>query len=149
VQARYIAPTGHDAGGAQFSTDVADVAKANQCLACHQVGVQSVGPSYLDVSLKYRNQQNAGEYLHDKLKTGGAGVWGEVPMPPQIALKQEDADKLVAAILGLSDGISQSKGTLEGTLQLAPGYGAEAGGAWEISAEAPGYAPAKLRIPAQ
>jgi len=70
-------------------------------------------------------------------------------MPPQIALKQEDADKLVAAILGLSDGISQSKGTLEGTLQLAPGYGAEAGGAWEISAEAPGYAPAKLRIPAQ
>ena len=149
VRARYIAPTGHDAGGAQFSTDVADVAKANQCLACHQVGVQSVGPSYLDVSLKYRNQQNAGEYLHDKLKTGGAGVWGEVPMPPQIALKQEDADKLVAAILGLSDGISQSKGTLQGTLQLAPGYGAEAGGAWEISAEAPGYAPAKLRIPAQ
>ncbi len=149
VRARYIAPTGHDAGGAQFSTDVAELAKSNQCLACHQVAVPSVGPSYLDVSLKYRLQQNAGEYLHNKLKTGGAGVWGEVPMPPQIALKQEDADKLVAAILGLSDGISQSKGSLEGTLQLAPAYGAEPGGAWEISAEAPGYSPVKTRIPAK
>ena len=149
VRARYIAPTGHDAGGAQFSTDIAELAKTNQCLACHQVGVQSVGPSYLDVSLKYRNQQNANEYLHGKLKTGGAGVWGEVPMPPQIALKQEDADKLVAAILGLSDGISETKGTLEGTLQLAPKYEVESGGAWEISAEAPGYAPAKTRIPAK
>ena len=149
VRARYIAPTGHDAGGAQFSTDIADLAKANQCLACHQVGVQSVGPAYLDVSLKYRGQQNAGDYLNNKLKTGGAGVWGEVPMPPQIALKQEDADKLVEAILGLSDGISQSNGAQEGTLQLAPEYGAEAGGAWEISAEAPGYAPAKTRIPAK
>ncbi len=149
VRARYIAPTGHDAGGAQFSTDIAELAKANQCLACHQVGVPSVGPSYLEVSLKFRNQGNASEYLHEKLKKGGAGVWGEVPMPPQVALKQEDADQLVAAILGLSDGISQVKGTLEGTLPLPPAYDAEPGGAWEISAEAPGYSPAKLRIPAK
>ncbi len=149
VRARYIAPTGHDAGGAQFSTDVAELAKANQCFACHQVGVTSVGPAYLDVSLKYRNQQNAGEYLHNKLKTGGAGVWGEVPMPPQIALKQEDADKLVTAILGLSDGISETKGKLEGTLELAPKYEVQPGGAWEISVQAPGYAPAKTRVPAK
>ncbi len=149
VSARYIPPTGHDEGGAGFSPEIAEIAAANQCLACHQVAISSVGPSYLDVSLKYRGQQNAGDYLHGKLKTGGAGVWGEVPMPPQIALKQEDADKLVAAILGLSDGMSQSKGSLEGTLALAPDYGAEPGGVWEISAEAPGYAPAKKRIPAK
>ncbi len=149
VRARYIAPTGHDAGGAQFSTDMAELAKTNQCFACHQVGVKSVGPSYLDVSLKYRNQQKANEYLHEKLKTGGAGVWGEVPMPPQIALTPEDANKLVGAILGLSEGISETKGSLEGTLLLAPKYEVEPGGAWEISAEAPGYAPAKTRIPAK
>ena len=149
VRARYVAPTGHDAGGAQFSSENAELAKANQCSACHQVGVKSVGPSYLDISLKYRNQQNAGDYLHNKLKTGGAGVWGEIPMPPQVALKPEDADKLVAAILGLSDGISETKGTLEGTLQLAPKYEVQSGGAWEISVEAPGYAPAKTRIPAE
>ncbi|CAN0539313.1 unnamed protein product, partial [Laminaria digitata] len=125
------------------------LATANQCLACHQVGVTSVGPSYLDVSLKYRSQQNASEYLHNKLKTGGAGVWGEVPMPPQIALKPEAADKLVSAILGLSQGISETKGALKGSIQLAPEYDVPTGGAWEISAEAPGYSPAKLRIPAK
>lgn len=149
VRARYIPPTGHDAGGPQFDGDTAKLATANLCLACHQVDAASVGPTYLNVSIKYRDQQNAAEYLKNKLNTGGAGVWGEVPMPPQVALKPEDADKLVAAILGLSDGISETKGFPEGTLQLAPAYGADPGGAWEISAEAPGYAPAKLRIPAE
>ncbi len=149
VRARYIPPTGHDAGGVDFPDDVAQVAKANLCLACHQVDAASVGPSYLDVSLKYRGQADAAAYLKNKLKTGGGGVWGEVPMPPQAALKPDDADKLIAAILGLSKGISETKGSLEGNIQLSPEFGAEAGGAWEISAEAPGYAPAKTRIPAK
>lgn len=149
VRARYIPPTGHDAGGVEFADDVAEVAKANLCLACHQVDAASVGPTYLNVSLKYRSQADAAAYLKNKLATGGGGVWGEVPMPPQAALKPNDADKLIAAILGLSKGISEAKGALEGTVQLAPEFGAEPGGAWEISAEAPGYAPAKTRIPAK
>ena len=122
IRARYIAPTGHDAGGAQLPTEITELATTSQCFACHQVGVQSVGPSYLDVSLKYRTQQNAAEYLKNKLKTGGAGVWGEIPMPPQIALQPEDADKLVTAILGLSDGISQMKGKLERNDQASSGF---------------------------
>ena len=149
VRARYIPPTGHDAGGPQFDGDTAKLATANLCLACHQVDAASVGPKYLEVSMKYRNQQNAAEYLKNKLKTGGAGVWGEVPMPPQIALKPEDADQIVAAILKLSEGISESKGRAQGSLQLAPRYDTDPGGAWEISAEAHGYAPAKIRIPAE
>jgi cytochrome c len=149
LRARYIPPTGHDAGGVDFADDASEVAKANLCLACHQVDASSVGPSYLDVSMKYRGQANAAAYLKNKLKTGGGGVWGEVPMPPQAALKPDDADKLIAAILGLSQGISEAKGALEGTVQLAPEFGAEPGGAWEISAEAPGYSPARIRIAAK
>jgi cytochrome c len=149
VRARYIPPTGHDAGGVDFADNVSKVATANLCLACHQVDASSVGPAYLDVSLKYRGKADAAAYLKEKLKTGGGGVWGEVPMPPQAALKPSDADTLIAAILGLSKGISEANGTLEGTVQLAPEFGAEPGGAWEISAEAPGYAPAKTRIPAK
>ena len=110
---------------------------------------KSVGPSYLDVALKYSGRGDASDYLKNKLKTGGAGVWGEVPMPPQIALKAEDADKLIAAILGLSQGITETKGSLSGSLKLAEKSAAEPGGAWEISAEASGYSPAKLRIPAK
>jgi cytochrome c len=122
---------------------------SNQCLACHQIDHPSVGPRYLDVSLKYRNNPQAQELLRAKLKSGGAGVWGEIPMPPQIALKPEDSSTLITAILGLATGISESKGTLGGTLELAPPpTPAEPGGAWEITAEAPGFTPAKLRIPA-
>jgi cytochrome c len=149
VRARYIPPTGHDSGGPQFEPVPAELAKVNQCLACHQVDAPSVGPSYFDVALKYRDQKDAAETLKNKLKTGGAGVWGEIPMPPQVALKPADADKLIAAILALSNGNTQTSGTLEGTLQLAPQNNLEPGGAWEISAEAPGYSPFRTRISAK
>ncbi len=149
VRARYISPEGHDAGGPQFSTDVTTLAKTNQCFACHQIAVQSVGPSYLDVSLKYRGEAGADNYLLEKLKNGGGGVWGEVPMPPQIALKDENADILVRAILGLSNGMSEVKAAKEGSLTLAPKFDVPSGGTWEISASAPGYSPSKARLPAK
>jgi len=149
VRARYIEPTGHDAGGPQFNTEITEIAANNQCLACHQVDASSVGPSYLDVSIKYRGQQNSAEYLKNKLKNGGAGVWGEIPMPPQVALKSKDADKLVAAILNISQGISETKGLVNGAITLSPQGNAEAGGAWEIYAEAPGYSSARIRIAAE
>lgn len=149
VRARYIPPTGHDAGGPEFSDDIAKLATASQCLACHQVDSGTVGPSYLDVALRYSGQADAAALLKGKLKIGGAGVWGDTPMPPQVALKPDDADKLIAAILGLSVGMTETRGSLNGNIQLSPDFGAEPGGAWEISAEAPGYAPARTRIPAK
>ena len=149
VRARYIPPTGHDAGGPEFPDDIAKLATASQCLACHQVDSGVVGPSYLDVALRYSGQADASSRLKEKLKAGGAGVWGDVPMPPQVALKPTDADKLIAAILGLSAGMTETRGTAGGNIRLAADFGAEPGGAWEISAEAPGYAPARTRIPAK
>ncbi len=149
VRARYIPPTGHDAGGPQLNEEIAELVTSNQCFACHQLTVPSVGPHYLAVSLRYRDQEDASAYLKEKLKTGGGGVWGEVPMPPQIALSEAHSDKIVRAILNLSDGISETADTLEGELQLSPQFGDHTGGAWEISAEAPGYSPRKTRIPAK
>ncbi len=150
VKARYIPETGHDAGGPQFSPDITKLVTANQCLACHQVDVTSAGPSYLNVSLKYRDQPDAVSVLKAKLKSGGAGVWGELPMPPQVALKEADADTILKAILGLSEGVSETKGTLAGKLTLAPKPSVPTtGGAWEFSAEAPGFTTAKFRIPAK
>jgi len=150
VRARYIPSTGHDSGGPHFSQDTTTLLTGNQCLACHQVDTTSVGPAYLNVSLKYRDQGDALDKLKAKLKSGGSGVWGEVPMPPQVALKDGDADKILHAILALSEGMSETKGTLEGQLQLCQKpEAAENGGAWEISAEAPGYSAAKVRIPAK
>ncbi len=149
IRARYIAPTGHDSGGVQFSEDVEKLVTAKLCLACHQVQQPSVGPNYLAVSLRYRDHADAAEALKAKIKNGGGGAWGEVPMPPQIAVTDEEFEKIIPAILHLADGISEVKG-LEGTLKLSQKpESAAAGGAWEISAEAPGFSPFKLRVPAQ
>ena len=150
VHVRYIPPTGHDAGGPQFSEKITALITANQCYACHQVDKASVGPQYLKVALKYRDRPDGLDYLKAKLKAGGKGVWGEIPMPPQIALKDEDADTILHAILGLAEGISESQGSLDGKITLAPKpANAADGGAWEFTAEAPGYSPAKFRIAAK
>lgn len=149
VRARYIPATGHDAGGPQFSPEITALVTANLCLACHQVDRPSVGPAYLNVSLKYRDHPDAIDHLKSKLKTGGAGAWGEVPMPPQIALKDGDADTILHAILSLAEGISETKGSTAGKIQLAPKpASSNTGGSWEFSAEAPGFTTARFRIPA-
>ncbi|RYD72213.1 MAG: hypothetical protein EOP84_23535 [Verrucomicrobiaceae bacterium] len=150
MRSRYIPATGHDAGGPAFNSEISNLVTANQCFACHQVDASSVGPQFLDVALKYRGQDHALERLKTKLKEGGTGVWGEVPMPPQIALKDEDADKILRSILGLADGISETKGMLDGKITLSPKPGdIEPGGAWEFSATAPGFTTDKFRIPAK
>ena len=150
VRARYIPATGHDAGGPQFSSEISAIATANLCLACHQADRASVGPHYLSVALKYRDRPDAFEYLKAKLKSGSAGIWGQIPMPPQVALKEADGDVLIRAILGLADGISETKGRLIGEILLSPkGTHSSEGGEWEFSAEAPGFTPAKFRLPAR
>ncbi|MGQ5522266.1 c-type cytochrome [Chitinimonas sp. PSY-7] len=53
------------------------------CMACHQVATKVVGPAYKDVASKYRNDKTAANKLADKVKKGGVGVWGQIPMPAQ------------------------------------------------------------------
>jgi len=150
IRVRYIPPTGHDAGGPQFSTEIDKLITSKQCLACHQIDKASVGPKYVDVSMKYRERADALAVLTAKLKNGGAGVWGQVPMPPQAAVNPAEAETLIRAILGLGEGISESRGQLRGSLKLPPApASAQPGGAWEISVEAPSYQPARMRLPAK
>lgn len=150
VRARYIPLKGHDAGGATLPSDIAELVAARQCLACHQIEQSSVGPRYTDVAMKYRGREDAEAHLKERLKTGGGGVWGEIPMPPQVAVTDEEGTRMVRAILGLADGMSETVGTLTGTLKLPPPTAdAAPGGAWELTAEAPGHAIARVRIPAK
>jgi cytochrome c len=149
VRARYIPPTGHDAGGPEFPPEISKLVTASQCFACHQIEKTSAGPAYLDVALKYRGQAGAMDHLKSKLKSGGAGVWGEVAMPPQSAVADADAVKILRAILALADGVSSAAGPAGKLVLPAKPANAEAGGAWEISADAPGFSPARLRIAAK
>jgi hypothetical protein len=70
-------------------------------------------------------------------------------MPPQATVSETDGEAIVQAILDLATGMVETKGCDQGSLKLAAEpQNAEQGGAWEISAEAPGHSPAKILIPA-
>ena len=78
----------------------ADLAKKNNCLACHAVDKKLVGPAYQDVAKKYAGQADAEATLAKNIKAGGSGKWGPVPMPPQAQLSDADAKALAAWVLG-------------------------------------------------
>ena len=76
----------------------ADLAKSKNCLACHAVANKVLGPSYKDVAAKYKGDAGAVEALVTKVKAGGKGVWGQIPMPPN-NVTPEEAKKLVSWVL--------------------------------------------------
>jgi cytochrome c len=87
--------------GAAFSLPaLADeaLAKKHNCLACHTVDKKGVGPAYKDIAKKYKGQ-NVAAKLQEKVKKGGQGVWGPVPMPPNAAVPDGDIKTLVDWIL--------------------------------------------------
>ena len=71
------------------------------CAACHAIDKKVVGPAYQDVAAKYRGDKDALAKLSDKVKKGGSGVWGPVPMPPNTQVSDADIKSLVAWILTL------------------------------------------------
>ena len=77
----------------------ADLAKKNNCLACHTVDKAVVGPAYQDVAKKYASDKGAESRLVEKVKKGGVGAWGTVPMPPNGTVKDEEIKALVKWIL--------------------------------------------------
>jgi cytochrome c len=82
-----------------FAADPMELAKKSGCLACHAVDKKLVGPAYKDVAAKYANDKTAEAKLVDKVKKGGSGVWGAVPMPPNSLVKDEDIKTLVHWVL--------------------------------------------------
>lgn len=77
------------------------LAKKHNCFACHSVDKKVVGPAYKDVAAKYRGDKAAPAKLFEKVKKGGAGVWGAVPMPPNSQVPDADIKSLVSWILSL------------------------------------------------
>jgi cytochrome c len=76
-----------------------DLAKKSNCMSCHTVDKKLVGPAYKDVAAKYKGDANAVKTLSAKVKAGGKGAWGEIPMPPNAAVKDADIETLVKWIL--------------------------------------------------
>ncbi|HMV18562.1 MAG TPA: c-type cytochrome [Zoogloea sp.] len=79
------------ASTAAFADAPAAAQKAG-CMACHATDKKVVGPAFKDIAAKYKGQADAVAKLSDKVRKGGAGVWGPIPMPPNAADKINDAD---------------------------------------------------------
>ena len=76
-------------------TSAAALAKKHACVACHGTERRIVGPSYAEIAKKYANDAGALTRLIDKVRKGGAGVWGAIPMPPQAQLTDPELRLLV------------------------------------------------------
>jgi cytochrome c len=81
-----------------LAQDAQALANKSGCLACHAVDKKIVGPSYKQVAEKYRGDKGAEAKLVEKVKKGGSGVWGQIPMPPN-NVSDADAQALVSWIL--------------------------------------------------
>ena len=82
-----------------FASDV--LLKKYNCVACHAADKKVVGPAYKDVAKKYAGNPTAEATLTKKVKAGGAGVWGPIPMPPHPQVPENDIQQLVKYILSL------------------------------------------------
>lgn len=87
------------------STQALDITKAkhiavsNACMGCHTFDRKIVGPAYKDIIRKYNGDKNAVAKLVKKVRTGGSGVWGAIPMPAYPGLSDADAKTVVDWIM--------------------------------------------------
>ena len=89
------------AAGAAHAQSADELLKKHGCTACHAVDKKVVGPAYNDVAAKYKGDAKAAAMLADKVKKGGSGVWGPVPMPPNPQVPDADIKTMVTHILAL------------------------------------------------
>ena len=76
-----------------------EIAKQNACLGCHTVDRKLVGPAFRDIAAKYKGDAGAQARLEKKVRDGGAGVWGVIPMPSHPRMTDGDIRTVVAWVL--------------------------------------------------
>ena len=89
------------AAPARADDDGKELLQKSGCTACHAIDKKLVGPAYKEVAAKYKGDAKAQAMLEEKVKKGGVGTWGQVPMPPNGAVKDEDVKALVKWVLSL------------------------------------------------
>lgn len=83
--------------GGAFASE--QLAKAKNCLACHAADKKLVGPSYKDIAAKYAKDSAAAGKLAKKIREGGVGAWGQIPMPANPQVSEAEAQTLAKWVL--------------------------------------------------
>ena len=79
--------------------DTLALATSKGCMACHQLAIKVVGPAYKNVAAKYKDDADALAKLLAKVKAGGKGNWGEIPMPPQAHVPEAELITIIKWVL--------------------------------------------------
>jgi cytochrome c len=88
--------------GPAFASDGRTLAEKNNCTTCHAVDAKVVGPSFREIAARYRNEKGALVVLERKLRNGGGGVWGKMPMPATSnSVSDEELKNILQWILSL------------------------------------------------
>jgi len=98
IHTALIAAAGLATLGQAYAADELALAKAKNCMACHALDKKLVGPAYKDVAAKYKDDKAAPAALATKIKAGGKGAWGAIPMPPN-NVTEDEAKRLAAWVL--------------------------------------------------
>lgn len=78
------------ATGAGGAAEAVALTQKNGCIGCHGLDKKIIGPGFREIARKYAARADAVDYLAGKIRTGGSGVWGPIPMPSQ-SLSAADA----------------------------------------------------------
>lgn len=94
-----LAAAAPSAQGENGGKPPAQLAVEGNCMACHGVDNKLVGPSFRQVADKYRGTPGAAALLAGRVKNGGQGVWGQIPMPANATIPEDDIRRIVGWIL--------------------------------------------------
>ena len=86
--------------GSAFASE--ELAKANNCVTCHQMDQKGMGPSFKEIAAKYKGDAKGAETLEASITKGSKDKWGKMPMVAQANVKEADVKALAAWILSLA-----------------------------------------------
>ena len=89
------------AAAAAKGPNVNNLLAANSCTACHGMKNKIVGPGFNEIAAKHKGKANLEAYLVGKIKNGGSGVYGAIPMPANTQVSEADAKKLASWVLSI------------------------------------------------
>jgi sulfite dehydrogenase len=95
-----LADAAAKATGIDVGDQVGKLLSTNGCTACHAVDKPLVGPPFKAIADRYRSDGGAAARLAAKVRQGGAGVWGQTPMPPNATLSDPELKQVVDWVLG-------------------------------------------------
>ena len=84
-----------------LANDAKKLIKKNGCLACHSVKLKVLGPSFIDIANKYENNISNQQILAQKIKKGGSGNWGNIPMMSHPNITNDELELMMRWILDL------------------------------------------------